>query len=130
MRIVLDTNVVVSAVLKPGGVSAHVLRLAQEGEVLTPLYDERIFAEYSEVLIRMGFEPLRVQQVIESLRAVGDPVTARRISIQSPDPDDQMFIEVAVAGLADAIVSGNPRHFPRDCGVRVWSPAALLDQLR
>ncbi len=49
MRIVLDTNVVVSGLLKTSGVSARVLKLAQEGVVVTLLYNDRIIAEYLEV---------------------------------------------------------------------------------
>ncbi len=126
MRIVLDTNVVVSGLLKPSGVSARVLELAQEGIVVTLLYDNRIISEYLEVLARKGLDPIRVQQVIESLQAIGELIAAKPIAVQSPDPDDQMFIEVAVGGLADAIVTGNAKHFPADCGFRVLSPAGLL----
>jgi uncharacterized protein len=126
VRIVVDTNVVVSGLLKPSGVSARVLELAQEGLRVTLLYDERIIAEYFEVLTRKDLDRRRIQQVVESLRAIGEPVVAKPISIQSPDPDDQMFIEVAVAGFADVIVTGNAKHFPTDCGVPVLSPAQLL----
>ena len=111
MRIVLDTNVVVSGLLKASGVSARVLELAQEGVRVTPLYDERITAEYLKVLARKGLDRRRIEQVIESLRAIGESVVAKPISVQSPDPDDQMFIEVAVAGLADAIVTGMQSTF-------------------
>jgi len=126
VRIVLDTNVVVSGLLKVSGVSARVLELAQQGDVVTLLYDDRIIAEYLEVLARKGLDPIRIQQVIESLQAVGEPVMAKAIAVQSPDPDDQMFIEVAAAGFADAIVTGNAKHFPTDCGAPILSPAEFL----
>jgi predicted nucleic acid-binding protein len=78
------------------------------------------------VLARKGFDRIRIQQVIESLEALGEQIAAKPIAIQSPDPDNQMFIEVAVAGFADAIITGNAKHFPIDCGVPVLSPAQLL----
>ncbi len=62
-------------------------------------------------VIPKGLDPTRIQQVIESLKALGEQIAAKPVVIQSPDPDDQMFIEVAVAGVADAIVSGNAKHF-------------------
>jgi uncharacterized protein len=46
-----------------------------------------------------------------------------------PDPDDRPFIEVALSGRADAVVTGNVRHFPPDLGVVVLSPRALLQRL-
>ncbi len=58
-------------------------------------------------VIPKGLDPTRIQQVIESLKALGEQIAAKPVVIQSPDPDDQMFIEVAVAGVADAIVTGN-----------------------
>jgi putative PIN family toxin of toxin-antitoxin system len=126
VRIVLDTNVVVSGLLKATGVSARVIELAQEGVRVTLLYDDRIIAEYFEVLARKGFDRIRVQQVIESLKALGEQNAPKPTAIQSPDPDDQMFIEVAVAGFADAIITGNAKHFPTECGVPILSPAQLL----
>ncbi len=110
MRIVLDTNVVVSGLLKASGVSGRVLELAQEGVRVTLLYDERIIAEYVEVLARMDLDRTRIQQVVETLQATGEIVVAKPVAVQSPDPDDQMFIEVAAAGFADAIVTGNAKH--------------------
>jgi len=78
------------------------------------------------VLARKGLDPTRIQQVIESLKALGEQIAAKPVAIQSPDPDDQMFIEVAVAGFADAIITWNAKHFPIDCGVPILSPGHLL----
>ena len=46
------------------------------------------------------------------------------------DEDDRSFIEVGLAGRAEAIVTGNPRHFPRNLGLEVLSPGELLTRLR
>lgn len=78
------------------------------------------------MLARKVLDQIRIRQVIESLKALGEQIAAEPVAVQSPDPDDQMFIEVAVAGFADAIVTGNAKHFPVDCGVPVLSPAQLL----
>ncbi len=131
MRVVLDTNVVVSAFLTPSGVPAEVLRRALGGEPV-PLYDERILAEYREVLERPRFklDTEDVTAVLELLAAKGERVTAAPlVLVKLPDPDDLPFIEVAVAGQADALVTGNPRHFPDTGGVELLSPRQLLERL-
>jgi beta-glucosidase-like glycosyl hydrolase len=61
---------VVSAVLKAGGVSARVLARVQAGTDVILLYDDRIVAEYQEVLIRKGLAAELVQQLVDSLRDV------------------------------------------------------------
>jgi hypothetical protein len=63
-----------------------------------------------------------VEQLIDSLCVVGERVLAQPVAVTSPDPDDQPFLEVAVAGHADALITGNTRHFPR-CEVPAVSPA-------
>lgn len=130
MRVVLDTNVVVSAHLKPTGVSARVLALVQAGTETTLLYDDRIIAEYREVLARKGMPAEHIEMFLSSLQMGGERILPHPVPVTSPDPDDQMFLEVAVVGRADALVTGNTRHFPAaSCSVPVLSPAALLERL-
>ncbi len=125
MRIVLDTNVVVSGLLKAGGVAGAFWGSRKKAFALrcstTNASSQSISRCWQE-----GLDRRRIEQVIEALRAIGELVVAKPIAVQSPDPDDQMFIEVAVTGFADAIVTGNAKHFPTDCGVSVLSPAQLL----
>jgi putative PIN family toxin of toxin-antitoxin system len=130
LKIVLDTNVLVSAFLSAEGAPAQVVALVLAGEV-DLLYDARIVAEYEEVLARPRFklDPDDVAEVLRQLVAGGERVDAQPAEPQLPDPDDQPFLEVAVAGRADAIVTGNPRHFPRGLPVAVLSPRALLEHL-
>ena len=100
------------------------------GEV-SLVFDARILAEYAEVLARprFGFAPTLVAEVLRGLEAAGELVVPATVQFQLPDPDDQPFLEVAVAGQAAAIVTGNLRHFPKGLGVEVLSPRALLDRL-
>ncbi len=126
----LDVNVLVSALLRPLGSPSHVLDLVLARQVALAL-DHRIFAEYQEVLLRpeFGFPPDRVGDLLEFLWRTGERVHARRLEIRLPDPADAMFIEVATASVADALVTGNTRHFPaaQRQEVRVLSPRAFLD---
>lgn len=130
MRIVLDTNVLLSAVLTPQGVPAQVLMLTLAGE-LTLLFDERVLEEYREVLSRPRFEipPAKADEILRQLEADGERVAAAPVELTLPDPDDRAFVEVALSGHADALVTGNTRHFPPDLGIVVLSPRALLERI-
>ena len=129
MRIVLDTNVLVSALLSPDGSPARVLALAVAGRV-DLLVDDRILAEYDRVLRRakFGMEPSDVAEFIHRLERIAEYVAAVPVAPGLPDPDDTKFLECAAAGLADCIVTGNARHFPRKASreVRVLAPAEFL----
>ena len=130
MKIVLDTNVLVSALLRPQSLPARVLDLILARQV-TLVLDQRIFAEYQEVLYRPEFT-FPADQVDDLLRFVwqsSERAQTVPLPIRLPDPDDVMFIEVAVSGLANALVTGNLKHFPADQrhGVPVLSPRQWLD---
>jgi putative PIN family toxin of toxin-antitoxin system len=135
VKIVLDTNVVVAGLLSPGRKPADVLELVDRGVVLV-CYSDSILAEYRDVLMRPKFagriNPARAHALADVVRAQGvriaEPVPAAPYAL--PDPDDQPFLDVAVASAADAIVTGNGRHFPSTCGRVVLTPAALLALVR
>jgi len=113
VRIVLDTNVLISGTLNPNGFPGTVLNAVLEGEVVV-LVDDRILFEYRDVLLRPKFSfPLDyVQSVLEFFEHEGDYITAGPASDIVVDSDDVPFFEVAVAGPADYLVTGNERHFP------------------
>ena len=89
-------------------------------------FDERIFAEYADVLARpeLQFPPEQVHTVLDFLWREGARVRPEALALRLPDPDDAMFVEVAVSGLASALASGNIRHYPlgQRRGVRVMTP--------
>ncbi len=133
MRIVLDTNVVVSGLLSGLGPPGRVVESAFAGE-LTLLYDDRILAEYAAVLARpqFRFDPEDVEWFMTVVR-MGEAVVAPPLALALPDRSDLMFVEVAVAAGADAIVTGNVRHFrlPRGrLAIPILSPRGLVDRLR
>lgn len=132
LRLVVDTNVVISALLKPGSVPDRALdAIAARGALV--LYDARIAAEYREVTARRKFRAIPRERVEVVLARLLDG--AERLTEVAPwagamtDGDDRAFVEVALAGRADAIVTGNGRHFPTDLGFAIRPPAELLAEL-
>lgn len=126
---VLDTNVLVSALLSPYRPPARVLDRLLEGSAHL-CYDTRIVGEYREVLARpkFGFDEEATGALVDYLEASGELVAPRSLNLVLPDAADAMFLEVAAAARADCLVTGNLRHFPAEQrqGVLVVSPTELI----
>ena len=134
MRIVVDANVLVSAMISGSGAPYFVMQLVLQNAV-TLLADSRIFAEYDEVTARPRFEfdSQERRTLLDILLSIAEPVIASPLRVSLPDPDDRIFVEVAIAGAADAIITGNTRHFiPKkgELSVPVLTPRQLVDRLR
>jgi putative PIN family toxin of toxin-antitoxin system len=134
MKIVLDTNIVVSGLLRSQGNPAQALTLALAGAVQV-CYDERILAEYAEVLARarFKFDPERVLEVLTKLERDGLAVDASEHSgLGLPDEDDEPFLAVALAASADFLVTGNLSDYPpgKRRGCAVVSPATFMEHWR
>ncbi|MCE5276396.1 MAG: putative toxin-antitoxin system toxin component, PIN family [Planctomycetaceae bacterium] len=129
MKIVLDTNVLVAGLLSPQGPCSKVLQLILSERVQL-CHDERILAEYRDVLARprFGFHADLVAAVIDFLEQSGESIISPPWPLALPDPDDAMFLEVAAAADAMCLITGNLRHFPARVrgSVRVLSPAEFL----
>jgi uncharacterized protein len=132
MRLVIDTNVLISALLKPGSVPDRALAAVwRRGAVV--LYDARIVAEYRDVAARPKFRSLareRVEELLGTLVERGEclPDVASWEGTMV-DEGDRIFVEVALAGRASAIVTGNLKHYPTDLGFEIRPPATLLAML-
>jgi uncharacterized protein len=114
LRLVIDTNVLISAAIKPAGLQRTVLLLG----ITKParLYVTKpILEEYEDVLarpelrIRKGLRQQLLQLVKNHAHTV---VSTRRLEVTS-DSDDNIFLECADAARADYLVTGNQKHFPR-----------------
>ncbi|MDE3151447.1 MAG: putative toxin-antitoxin system toxin component, PIN family [Gemmatimonadota bacterium] len=133
MRIVLDTNVVVSGLLSAVTPPGRVIESVYAGE-LTVLHDERVLEEYAAVLTRprFGFTPEDIAWFM-AMMDYGESVVAPPLPLTVPDESDLKFIEVAVAGGADAIVTGNLKDFRIAEGrlaIPVVSPRRLVELMR
>lgn len=132
MRVVLDTNVIVSAVLTTHGPCAQILDMLADG-VFGIFADDRIFAEYDSVLsrpaLRLGHSD--VAEVMILIHSSAEPVAAVPLPTKLPDPGDMPFLEVAAAAAA-ILVTGNIRHFPnKSCaGITVLTPREFIDLVR
>jgi putative PIN family toxin of toxin-antitoxin system len=112
-KVVLDTNVVVSAHLKAGGLEAFILDLALASKLQLYVSPD-VLAEYEEVLRRPRFR-IDSKKVTQSLRLIKKRAKNVKPTLTlsvSPDPDDNRFLECAEAAGADYLVTGNRRHFP------------------
>lgn len=137
-RVVLDTDVVVAALRSPGGASAEILRRAHGGG-LRMLASVALFAEYEAVLTRP--EHLRALQLdARTMRRLLDELAERVQPVQGwfqwrpqlRDPADEMVLEAAVNGRADALLSFNRRDFgdaPARFGVVLATPGQFLRSL-
>ena len=133
MVIVLDTNVVVSGILKPYSKSAAILRQVADGAIQLA-YDLRILSEYRDVLRRpkFNFAKENIEAFLDQVEQEGVLVLVKPLRKHLPDPDNEPFLEVALSGGVKAIVTGNKRHFPRkDCqGMKILSPVGFLEEVK
>jgi putative PIN family toxin of toxin-antitoxin system len=118
LKVILDTNIIVSALLSPHGLSAKILSLVLNGK-LTIVYDNIIFAEYADVLNRNKFKLDKelVNLVIDFIAKEGEYVIAEFQNIKFTDEDDKAFYEVYKSGYVDYLITGNKKHFPKEKGI-------------
>ena len=115
-RVVLDTNIIVSAFLSPAGKPANILRLVLQKE-LEIFFNTAILVEYEQVLCRPKFaEQINkqgVERFFEILHEIGENVVTSPSTKVMPDETDRMFYDVAKK--ADALlITGNKKHYPND----------------
>ncbi len=113
LRLVIDTNVLISAALKPESLQRTVFLLA----ITRParLYiSNPILDEYADVLGRseLGIRKGARQQLIQLIKNHSHTVSPSRQLSVAGDPDDNIFIECADAARADYLITGNQKHFP------------------
>jgi len=133
MRVVLDTNVLISGLLSANGPPGWILEAFMTGD-LTLAFDSAIREEYEDVLRReeFGFPPSDVEHLLAALDRFGLLVPAVLPPPSPlPDPDDDPFLAVAMATAA-VLVTGNLKHYPAAaCGdVVVQTPRQFIDALR
>lgn len=135
MRLVLDTDAIVAALRSPAGASAALLRAARSGRV-TLLASVPLALEYEAVCLRpehgvaAGLGAEQVRLFVDGVLAMVEPVDIWFLwRPQLRDPGDELVLEAAVNGRAEAIVGFNGRDFgaaPARFGVACLTPADAL----
>ena len=114
IRVVLDTNILVSALLQPQGVPAQTFLISLAGITAKLCVSGNIYAEYEEVLRRAKYN--RSESVIEAalrvIRQNGFWVKPSEKVRACSDAEDDIFLECAQAARAHYVVTGNLKHFP------------------
>jgi putative PIN family toxin of toxin-antitoxin system len=115
IRAVIDTNVLVSAMISPSGNEALLLLAVKQG-LMRPCFSPAVLEEYSEVLARpkFAFAPDEITALIDLLQRQGDLLHPAPLSGLSRDPKDDKFMACALAAEADFVVTGNKKDFPED----------------
>ena len=129
IRVVLDTNIIVSALLQPLGPPAQVFVLAIGGSIQLCI-SGGVYAEYEEVISRPRFRRSDdiIAGALHTIREKGFWVRPTEVIRACSDPDDDIFLECAHAAQADYLVSGNLKHFPTSwSGTRIVTARRLLD---
>lgn len=134
-RLVLDTNVLISAALRresPPRAVVDALR-AQNGVLL---FSEETSEELQPRLLRPKFDRYAAQELrlvyLAQLRAVSESVSIAGAKLGCRDPDDDKMLETALMGSADCLVTGDRDllAMSRFRGIPILSPAAFLDRWR
>jgi len=132
VKIVLDTNVLVSGLMTRGGHSAVILDHIVKGDLVACL-DDRMFEEYEQVCRepRLALDLEAVRDFLGFLRDAAERVVPRPLSAQMPDVDDLPFLEVATQCGA-MLITGNRKHFPPTAigHVVVVDPSGFMEIFR
>lgn len=115
MKVVIDTNVIVSALINTNGIPSKILALVLSGKVKI-LYDNRIIFEYIDVLSRkdFGFNMEIMNDIVDYIKAEGEFVNSEYTNIEFIDETDKKFYEVHKSGEAQYLITGNIKHFPKE----------------
>ena len=123
IRVVIDTNIVVSAMLRSDGLPEAVFNLAIGHREIRMYFSEPVMAEYEEVLRRprLDIQPDKVTNALARIRETGLVVTPTVSVTAARDPDDNIFLECAQSAEAEYLVTGNLKDFPR-----VWLTTRIV----
>lgn len=129
--VVIDTNVLVSAVLKNNSIPGTIIELAFNGKII-PVLNKEIESEYRNFLLRPKFHLTTdiVNDIVNEFKQKGLYINETHIDIELPDPKDVVFYEVVMEqrSLTSAwLVTGNIKHFPNE--TFIVNPRQMLDTI-
>ena len=126
---VIDTNVIVSAMLKWQSLPGNILELVFDG-IITPVFNDEILNEYREVLSRPKFNLSKqiIEDFVGNIEELGLSIKAATLDLDFPDPKDRVFYEITMESRKSDetyLVTGNIKHFPEQCFV--VTPREMLE---
>ena len=126
-KVVIDTNVLVSALISTKGNAAIILGMISDG-LLESIYCQGILEEYSEVLSRphFGFPYSRVAEALEIFTLHGTPIEPQQSNTYLVDESDRIFFDAALSSAA-TLITGNLKHYPEKPFIK--NPAGFLSTL-
>ena len=126
MMVVIDTNILVSALWSRDGTPAKIISMVLTGAII-PCYDYRIICEYREVLGRpkFGFSQGEINSLIDWFESNGQSIIAEPTKRRFTDDSDKKFYEVAKQCEA-ILIKGNLKHFPKDS--KIMSASEFLNK--
>lgn len=127
--VVIDTNVLVSAVLEYNSIPGTIIEFAFNGKII-PVLNKEIESEYRNVLLRPKFHLTTdiVDDIINEFKQKGLYINENHIDIDLPDPKDVVFYEVVMEQRESTQswpVTGNIKHFPNE--TFIVTPRQMLD---
>ena len=138
VRLVLDTNVVIAGMRSPTGASAALLRAARRRKIQL-VANVALALEYEATCLLVehrsaaGLSPGEASIFVDAVIALCEPVENSFLwRPQLRDPADELVLEAAVNGSADAIVTFNRRDFgtaPQAFGIHLWLPSEALRRI-
>lgn len=135
MRVVIDTNVLVSALIAPSGTPAHVMQYVERFQLFTSqeiLQELTRVVQYPRVRTRYKLDDATIADYLERLYAASTIVTVNApVDAIRDDPDDNKFLACAVACQADYLVSGDPHllHVGSYQSTAIITPRQFLQML-
>jgi putative PIN family toxin of toxin-antitoxin system len=131
IKLVIDTNIFISSFFNSKGNPKKIIDLWKTGQIILCI-SEKILEEYAEVLIRLGLEQEKELSEIIYLFGNSIDISCRpvisEIKIIAEDPEDNMFIECAIANDADYIISGDKHLLELGSygNIKILSPVSFL----
>lgn len=132
LKVVVDTNVFISAFIKLQSIPALIFSLISEGKI-TLILSDQIIEEYEEVFSRPRFKDLdhlSIKKFLQDNKKKTMRVkTSLAVKAIKVDPEDNKFLECALAGKADYLINGNIKHFPfqKFHYTRIITPRSFID---
>jgi putative PIN family toxin of toxin-antitoxin system len=117
-KVVIDTNILVSALWTPEGNAAKIIALLPLGKII-PCYNFPILQEYREVLQRpkLRFSGSKTAELLTIIGQYGLSIVAGPSSVIMADESDRKFYETAKTAEA-VLITGNIRHYPQETFIR------------